>query len=82
MSGRLVQPCSACGTMLRLSAMRLFTALGALGLIATSIARSFHESEALLFLALVCAILILVGMIWTRVEAVRQITQEQSVKTT
>jgi len=78
MSGRLVQPCSACGTLLRLSAMRLFTALGALGLIASSIARFIHESEVLLVIALVCAVLILVGMVATRVEAVRQITREQT----
>ena len=33
MSGRLVTPCSECGVLLRLSAMRFFTAVGALGLL-------------------------------------------------
>ena len=76
MSGRLVQPCSACGTLLRLSAMRIFTGLGALGLIASSIVRVMTQSELPLFIALVCAVLILVGMIGTRVEAVRQIAAQ------
>jgi hypothetical protein len=76
MSGRLVQPCAACGTLLRLSAMRMFTALGAVGLIASSILRAMTETELPLFLALLCAVLILVGMIGTRVEAVRQIAAQ------
>ena len=75
MSGRLVQPCSGCGTMLRLSAMRAFTALGALGLLASSIARFTSDSLVLLALALVCAILILVGLVSTRIETVRQLTE-------
>ena len=75
MSGRLVQPCSACGAMLRLSAMRVFTVVGAIGLIVTSVARSMNQSESLLILALAFALLVLVGMIGTRVETVRQLTQ-------
>ena len=73
MSGRLVQPCSECGTLLRLSAMRLLTALGAVGLLVSSIALSINRSEALLVLALVFSILIFVGVLSTRVEAVMRI---------
>lgn len=75
MSGRLVQPCSACGSLLRLSAMRLLTGIGALGLLVSSVMRFGNESEALLVLALLFSVCILVGMVSTRVEAVRQITQ-------
>ena len=75
MSGRLVQPCSECGVLLRLSAMRLLTAVGALGLLASSIALSVNRSEGLLVVALVFSILIFVGVLTTRVEAVMRIAQ-------
>ena len=75
MSGRLVHPCPACGSLLHLSSMRLLTTLGALGLIGTSIARIGNESLGLLLLALVFAVCILVGMVSTRVEAIRQLTE-------
>jgi len=75
MSGRLVQPCPECGALLRLSAMRLCTALGALGLLASSIALSISRSDAMLVVALVFSILIFVGMISTRVEAVMRIAE-------
>jgi hypothetical protein len=75
MSGRLVHPCPACGALLHLSAMRLLTTLGALGLIGTSIARVNNESQALLLVALVFAVCILVGLIATRVVAIRQLAE-------
>ncbi len=75
MSGRLVQPCSECGALLRLSAMRLLTGVGALGLLVSSVARFVNESPALLVLALVCSVFIFVGVLSTRVEAVRRIAQ-------
>jgi hypothetical protein len=58
----------------------MFTTLGALGLIASSIARFIHESDAMLALALVCAIMILVGTVSTRLEVVRQIHESGGVK--
>jgi len=73
MSGRLVHPCSGCGRLLRLSAMHTLTFVGALGLIASSIARFTTESGVMLAVALVCAVLILIGSVSTRVEVVRQI---------
>ena len=75
MSGRLVQPCSACGALLRLSAMRLLTGVGAVGLLASGVARFVSESEALLVLALVFSILTLAGVVSTRVETVVQLAQ-------
>jgi hypothetical protein len=55
--------------------MRLLTTIGALGLIGTSIARINNESQGLLLLALLFAVCILIGMISTRVEAIRQLTE-------
>lgn len=76
MSGRLVHPCSHCGSLLRLSAMRVFTALGALGLLGTAIARFLHsDSPMLLVLALMFAVLTWVGMACTRVEVVRRLVE-------
>lgn len=76
MSGRLVHPCSRCGSLLRLSAMRVFTALGALGLLGTAIARFLHsDSPMLLVLALMFAVLTWVGMACTRVEVVRRLVE-------
>ena len=75
MSGRLVQPCSGCGRLLRLSAMHAFTAIGSLGLIALSIARVATDSNVVLALALVCAVMILVGLVSTRVEVVRPLQE-------
>jgi len=75
MSGRLVLPCSECGALLRLSAMRILTGLGALGLLASAVSLSFNRSEALLVMALVCSIFIFVGVVYTRVETVMRIAQ-------
>jgi hypothetical protein len=75
MSGRLVQPCIECGALLRLSAMRLFTGVGALGLLGSSIALSIARSDGLLVVSLAFSILIFVGVLSTRVEAVRRIAQ-------
>jgi hypothetical protein len=75
MSGRLVQPCSECGALLRLSAMRIFTFVGALGLLATSLALSVNRSESLLIVALVFSVLVFVGVVTTRVETVLRIAQ-------
>ena len=67
-SGRLVQPCAECGTMLRLSAMRLISLFGALGLTASSVALLTIGSPAILIGALVCALVMLGGVMGTRVE--------------
>lgn len=70
LSGRLVHPCAECGAMLRLSAMRQITALGALGLIGASVAIVAGASPSLaIAAALVAAIVMLGGMLGTRVEA-------------
>jgi hypothetical protein len=53
----------------------LLTAVGALGLLASSIALSVNRSEGLLVVALVFSILIFVGVLTTRVEAVMRIAQ-------
>jgi hypothetical protein len=74
MSGRLVQPCPECGALLRLSGMRLLSALGALGLLISSITLAVSRSEEMLFVALLFAILIFVGVLATRVEVVLQTT--------
>lgn len=68
MSGRLVQPCSECGALLRLSAMRLLTGVGALGLLVSSVALFVNRSEALLVLALAFSIVVFIGVFSTRVE--------------
>jgi len=68
MSGRLVQPCSECGTKLRLSSMTLVTGFAALGLIGSSVAVFLTRQPLLLFASLVFAIVILVGVLMTRVE--------------
>ena len=70
LSGRLVQPCSECGALLRLSAMRVLSGLGALGLIGTSALMFLQFPPSLTFvLALVCALVMLGGVLGTRVEA-------------
>lgn len=79
LSGRLVQPCSECGALLRLSAMRVLTVLGAIGLLGSSIARFVNESDELLILALGCSILTLVGVLSTRVETVLKIARGPEV---
>jgi hypothetical protein len=73
LSGRLVQPCSECGTKLRLSSMTLVTSAGALGLIGTSVSLFFYRSPVLLIVALVCAVVILFGVLGTRLEVAPQI---------
>ena len=68
LSGRLVQPCEECGTMLRLSAMTLLSSLGALGLLATAVGVYLNYQSWLLVLALMFTLLILFGVMGTRVE--------------
>lgn len=68
LSGRLVQPCSECGTKLRLSSMTLLASAGALGLIGTSVAVFLAYTPKLLILALVFALVILFGVLGTRLE--------------
>ena len=70
LSGRLIQPCTECGALLKLSAMRLLSLCGALALIGTSMAMFVYGPSPLwLALALVCALTILAGVLGTRVEA-------------
>lgn len=68
LSGRLVQPCTECGTLLRLSAMTLVASAGAIGLLITSVALFLNYSRLLLIVALLLTIVILVGVMGTRVE--------------
>ena len=70
LSGRLVQPCSECGTLLRLSSMTLVTGFASFGLLVTSVALVVTRISLLLILALVFALVILVGVLVTRVETV------------
>lgn len=70
MSGRLVQPCGECGTLLRMSSMTLLTSLGALGLILTAIGLFRSYTPLMLVLALIFTLIILAGVMGTRVEAV------------
>src|SRR6476661_571348 len=72
LSGRLVQPCAECGALLRLSAMMLVMALSALGLLVTSVALFVTKYPMLLIGALVCAVMILVGALGTKVESVSE----------
>jgi len=72
LSGRLVQPCAECGTLLRVSSMMLVTALAVVGLVVTSVALIVTKHPMLLILALVCAVLVLVGLLATRVESVSE----------
>jgi hypothetical protein len=76
MSGRLVHPCSECGALLRLSAMRFLTVIGALGLIGASVALFTDRSDHVLGLALMFAIVTFIGAISTRVETVMQIVRD------
>jgi hypothetical protein len=59
--------------------MHAVTTLGALGLLSSSIARFISESDAMLALALVCAVMILVGTVSTRIEVVRQIEEAAGI---
>jgi CHASE2 domain-containing sensor protein len=68
LSGRLVQPCSECGTLLRLSAMTLVASAGAIGLLITSVSLFLNYSRLLLIVALLLTVVILIGVMGTRVE--------------
>ena len=68
LSGRLVAPCSECGTLLRLSSSTLLVVLAAVGLLSTSTALVITHSRMLLIIALVCALILLIGVLGTRVE--------------
>jgi hypothetical protein len=70
LSGRLVQPCAECGTLLRLSSMTLVTVIGAIGLLVTSVALVITKYSMLLIVALVCALVVLIGVMGARVETV------------
>lgn len=61
LSGRLVQPCAECGTLLRFSSMLLVSALASVGLVVASVALIVTKYPMLFIVALVCAVLILVG---------------------
>ena len=70
LSGRLVQPCAECGATLKLSSMHVLSAVGAIGLIATSVLMFLGAPPSLtLVLALVWALVMLGGVLGTRVEA-------------
>jgi hypothetical protein len=68
LTGRMVKPCEECGTLLRLSAMTLLTSVGALALIATSYLIWREDTVVLRIVALACAVLMLVGVLGSRVE--------------
>lgn len=68
MSGRLVQPCTECGAQLRLSSMALLTTISALGLIGTAALYLAYRETTLLYSALVLTLLMLIGMLSTRLE--------------
>jgi hypothetical protein len=70
LSGRLVQPCAECSTLLRLSSMTLVTGVASIGLVVTSVALILTKYLMLLTTALACAVLLLVGVLATRVEKV------------
>ena len=70
LSGRLVQPCAECGTLLRLSSMTLLTGMATFGLVVTSVGLILTRYPMLLILALACAVLLLVGLLAIRVEKV------------
>ncbi len=70
MSGRLVQPCSECGAVLRMSAMVLLSTLSALGLIGVAGIYLFNPHTSLLAIALVLLGLMLFSMMTTRLEMV------------
>lgn len=68
LTGRLIQPCAECGTLLRLSSMTLLSSLGALGLLVSAVGLFTYRSPWLLILALVCTIVMLIGVMGTRIE--------------
>ena len=68
LSGRLVQPCSECGALLRLSSSTLVVILAAIGLFTTSTALVVTRYRMLLIVALGCALFLLIGVLGTRVE--------------
>ncbi|HUL74086.1 MAG TPA: hypothetical protein VLT86_13350 [Vicinamibacterales bacterium] len=70
MSGRLVQPCKECGALMRFSALTLLTGVGALGLIVTAALLFKFPSIWLRLIALAFAVIILVGVMGTRLETV------------
>ncbi len=69
-TGRLVQPCRECGALIRFSALTLLTGVGAIGLMLTAALFVKFQSVWLLVLALVSAVVILVGVLGTRLETV------------
>ena len=68
LSGRLVQPCAECGTLLRLSSMTLVTGLSSIGFVVASVGLVVTRYPMLLIIALSCAVLLLIGLLFTRVE--------------
>lgn len=68
LSGRLIQPCAECGTLLRLSSMTLLTSLGAMGLLVTAVGLFMSYTPWLLIIALIFTLIILTGVMGTRVE--------------
>jgi len=72
LSGRLVQPCSECGTLLRLSSSTLVVGIASVGLVATSVALVVTKRPILLIVALLCALVQLIGALGARVETVSE----------
>jgi hypothetical protein len=72
LSGRLVQPCTECGTLLRLSSSTLVAGLASVGLLVTSVSLIVTMYPMLLIVALVFALILLVGVLGTRIETVRE----------
>jgi hypothetical protein len=68
LTGRMVRPCSECGTLLRLSAMTLLSGIGALGLLIAAFLIWRQDAVWLRVLALACTVLMLVGVMGSRVE--------------
>jgi hypothetical protein len=68
LSGRLIQPCSECGTLLRLSAMTLVASTAAIGVVIVAISLFLNYSRLLLIIALLLTVVMLVGVMGTRVE--------------
>ncbi len=70
LTGRLVQPCKECGSLIRLSALTLLSGVGAVGLTITAGLLFKWPSIWLLAMALIFSILILVGVMGSRLETV------------
>lgn len=68
LTGRMVRPCSECGTLLRLSAMTLLSGIGAFGLLVTSYMIWRGNSVWLEVAALGFTALMLIGVMGSHIE--------------